>query len=431
MRQMKKRIAIAACVSALSGFVPSALAGDVKVNCDSPGANGKIGKALSRLDPAATNVVHVRGHCKENVVIRGFGRLSLIADPGAIIEALDDSLAVVEIVDSNGVVVQGFTIRGGSTGLFCRDFSYCRFVGDTVEDSKVSGGIVVGVAQARLTDIVVRNTASNGIIAVHAKIAGENISVDGVSAGPQAAGVGVHLVHADWLAGTVTIQGAADSGFLAEELSGVNGGPITVTGSGLDGITMTGGSSLLTWGLTATGNGRAGVFLWNGASASLGGATLSNNATSGLMIVEGASAELYDATISENKDTGITVGVGSSAFLQGGSVSYNQWVGINLNGGANVAFGGGVSVSSNGFSGLYVTDVSTATVWAPTNFTPNGGYFDISCGPPGPGGYVMGLENATYASTNCQTSPTPLARAPSAAPRAGLGRRPLPSGGDW
>ena len=108
MRYTRIGVALAACGIALSLFTAAAHAGDSKVNCNSPGAHGKIANVLRKLDPAATNVVHVSGHCRENLVITGFDRLSLIGESGAVIEdASGGKAAVIEILDSLRVVVQG------------------------------------------------------------------------------------------------------------------------------------------------------------------------------------------------------------------------------------------------------------------------------------------------------------------------------------
>ena len=90
----------------------AALAGAVviPVNCNLPGTT--IGGVLKRLDPANTNVVNVSGDCRENLVIRGFDRLYLIASPGAVLEdASGGHSSVIYIGDSRRAVVRGFTIR--------------------------------------------------------------------------------------------------------------------------------------------------------------------------------------------------------------------------------------------------------------------------------------------------------------------------------
>jgi hypothetical protein len=142
MHRTSITLALAAFGIACSLFTAFALARDSHVNCNFKGDIGKIATVLSRLNPAETNTVHVSGYCRENLVISGFDRLSLIADPGAVIEdASGGKVAVIEIIDSRDVVVQGFTIRGGLYGLFCRDFSLCRFVGDTVKQTAANAGI--------------------------------------------------------------------------------------------------------------------------------------------------------------------------------------------------------------------------------------------------------------------------------------------------
>src|ERR1700688_3781569 len=63
----------------------SAQATTLNVNCNGSGEDRPhtITRALKMLDPEGPNTINVSGSCRENVLIQGFGRLTLKANPGA------------------------------------------------------------------------------------------------------------------------------------------------------------------------------------------------------------------------------------------------------------------------------------------------------------------------------------------------------------
>jgi hypothetical protein len=110
--------------------------GDIAVNCNLAGNKGKIANALKQLDPVEGHTVHVSGYCHENLAIGGFDRLYLIASAGTVIEDASSGVSpVIYVEDSRRVVIQGFTIRGGSNAVNCDNGSLCRLVGDTIEQT--------------------------------------------------------------------------------------------------------------------------------------------------------------------------------------------------------------------------------------------------------------------------------------------------------
>jgi hypothetical protein len=131
-------------------------ASGVSVNCD---RGDTIQAALKQLAPAGPNRVNVSGTCKENVKINGLDRLLLIADPTATI--VDSSGGVNDIIDifgSRDVTVQGFVIKGGSTGIFCATQSSCSTTNNRIQGAGFAG---IAVYQASsltsLGDMMVSN----------------------------------------------------------------------------------------------------------------------------------------------------------------------------------------------------------------------------------------------------------------------------------
>jgi hypothetical protein len=254
---------------------------------------------LSRLDPAGTNVVQVRGYCRENLVIRGFERLSLIAEPGAVIEdASSGQLAVVEIWDSQNVVVQGFMIQGGNNGLFCRDFSFCRFIGVTVEGTKAGAGIVIGVSGGRLTDAIVRDTADAGIQLGTAKVVAINVSITDTG------GVGLAMQNASLVA-------AGDVPFKIQRAKG-------------HGV-FAANASYLTGQLTVTDSEGYGVLLQLGSTASLGPGNVTNNHSGGIFVQFQSSAVIDGTTVTNNQNFGLLIDQVSYALVMSGSFSGHSW----------------------------------------------------------------------------------------------------------
>jgi len=101
----------------------------------------------------------VVGTCTENVLIRGFNRLTLIGPGASINDASGGTGFVVDIEDSTDVTLQGFTINGGFIGVFCSDFSICRFKGNTIQGALQAG---VQVVQSRASFDT--NTIQNNLL---------------------------------------------------------------------------------------------------------------------------------------------------------------------------------------------------------------------------------------------------------------------------
>jgi Right handed beta helix region len=134
------------CFSAMLSMT-EAQAALVNVKCDS---GDTIQGALNRLIAAGPNRVNVSGTCKENVKINGLDRLLLIADPTATI--VDPSGGINDIIDINGsrdVTVQGFVIKGGSTGIFCAAQSSC-----STTNNKIQGAGFAGIAVYQASTLI-------------------------------------------------------------------------------------------------------------------------------------------------------------------------------------------------------------------------------------------------------------------------------------
>jgi len=368
MARITRTLALTTCGIAISLFTSVIQAADTRVNCHQPGVKGTIAYALKWLNPADTNVVRVSGHCVENLVIRGFNRLSILAEQGALIEGVSGvDLPVIEISDSLRVVVQGFIIRGGTTGLHCSRSSSCRFIGDTVEDTKAgavnyNAAISIDGSDVELTDIVVRNVVDLGIALYGAKAVANNVSVNGVT----------------------NVNSFTGGAGLFMTAGSLRNGPIKIQNTDAAGLSAFHGSALDISQLTVTDNGGVGVWIGDGSVLNVGVLTVERSKVFGLLFQTGSAGNFY--------------GTGSL-------IDSNRYDGIVVQGGSSVGIGG-VTVSNNPVFGLFVDDVSVVYFYGPSNFMQNS--YDIWCNPPT--ATVQNLGNATNTTTNCGTT-SPLAPA--------------------
>src|SRR6266853_2231167 len=113
----------------------------IAITCGNQPGNQSISGVLAHLDPTRPHTIRVSGTCKENVLIQSFDRLTLRANPGdPITDASGGNTAVVDIEDSQRITLQGFTVNGGATGVFCGHHSFCHFKGNTIQGAVNGGG---------------------------------------------------------------------------------------------------------------------------------------------------------------------------------------------------------------------------------------------------------------------------------------------------
>src|SRR4249920_1858047 len=86
----------------------SARATNLNVNCDKQETIREALHLLATTNPQGPNTVAVVGRCKENLLIQGMDRLTLVTKKGAsITDRSNAALPVIDIEDSRDVSVQG------------------------------------------------------------------------------------------------------------------------------------------------------------------------------------------------------------------------------------------------------------------------------------------------------------------------------------
>ena len=256
----------------------AAQATTVNVNCNAQSGMNTIAKALKGLNTEGPNTINVSGSCHENVLIQGFENLTLNAVNGASInDASSDAGTVVDIEDSTDVTLQGFTINGGDIGVFCGDFSLCRFKNNTIQNATpaVSGdgvGVWIGRSRATFNGDVLQFNLNRGL----------NVGNGAVA-------------YADHL------QVISNSRIGINVTSGgiFTGDPATIEKNGRAGVHVTIHSTFNLLGGNITGNGGSGVVVDNASAASISSfdaaTTISANGGNGVEIHDFSMAVFANA----------------------------------------------------------------------------------------------------------------------------------------
>src|SRR5271166_6392094 len=224
--------------SVLLSLVDPSDAVTVKVHCSPNAGRGEtINAALHHLDPSGPNTIRVSGLCKENVVVEGFDRLTMIAEQGAAIaDPSGGNNPTIIILDSRRVVVRGFAISGGSPAVICGDFSLCRFKGNTIQNA-ADDGVVVSRSEATFEGDLVQDNPFRGIVLREhstAVIAGVSLQGNGGAGSDAHDGSFLYSFQS-------TIQ---NNGFgLRAEQSRLRIELTTITNNSLDGVQLQGQSS--------------------------------------------------------------------------------------------------------------------------------------------------------------------------------------------
>jgi hypothetical protein len=246
-----------------------AQAANLTVNCDNKETIHKAVKLLANTNPQGPNTISVIGSCRENILIRGMDRLTLITKKGAsITDRSNGSLAVVDIEDSHTVTLQGFIINGGGTGVNCGSASVCYLTGNTIE----AGGVGVGGgSRSFLESNVIQNGGRGATVEDGSQMFSSNDVFQSNAAQGIVIGDGVYFVasNSSFLNNGVGILAAASNLLL-------HGG--TISGSIGNGMTMLAGSTVVFRdSATVTGNGGDGVHLEDASFAGFQSATVTGN----------------------------------------------------------------------------------------------------------------------------------------------------------
>jgi hypothetical protein len=224
------------------------------VNCNAPGPLSKISNVLKVVNPKGPNTITISGTCHENLFIEGFDRLTLIAKPGAVLTDASggQEYAVVYIVDSRRISIQGFTIMGGNAGVACSDYSLCRFSGNTFQGA-TQRGVDINDSDATFSGDVIQNNSDIGLFINASHVQGWNLVIQGNSSGVSA--TGSRLVGTGW-----SVHNNTHDGVFVNSSSNFQLIDSNVSSNGGNGIAVTALTNISMTNDTVTGNGFFGVW---------------------------------------------------------------------------------------------------------------------------------------------------------------------------
>ena len=245
------------------------------VDCAKKGQT--ISSAIERGDARKPLVVLVRGTCNEHVTIsRDDVTLRGQAGGGATVTGPDASLDTILILKDT-VNIEDLTVTGGNNGIRLQGPSY-----------------------AGVTNVLVRNTAGNGILVRAGDIAILNSTVEyaGGSGVMLARGASARIVNSSF-------RNSHVNGITADSNStvGVNGG--TVSDNEGQGIIVGGGSQGNINNAEILGNTSHGVVAQAGAVLGVNGAKVKNNGQIGVLGYLGATVVMNSNEITGNGESGV------------------------------------------------------------------------------------------------------------------------------
>jgi Right handed beta helix region len=269
MRQRARGFAFFLLI-AVGAAIQNAQATKLTVNCDKHELIRTALRLLAATNPQGPNTILVSGACKGNIVIRSMDRLTLIAKNGAsITDRSHGSLAVVDIEDSQKIVLQGFTINGGAQGILCNTASLCYLTGNTIQGPGRFGVNVVRGSRAFLESNVIQNWGRGAFI-TGAQVFSSNDRFQDNGGSGIAALVGSYFESLN-----STFDNNGDGIEVGGSRVSLNGGTIR-DNSGI-GVRMLADGSVVFQGPTITGNGGVGVHLEDGAVAGFLAANITGN----------------------------------------------------------------------------------------------------------------------------------------------------------
>ncbi len=255
-------------------------AGVLTIVCPAASLQDAINAAL----PGET--INVSGTCAENILVRNEKqRITINGGGTATINGPSNTSPAVNI-RGKGILLQGFTIRGGNAGVAVNRGSNAVLSGNTIESTGGNGVIIEQLAFAILTNNTIRNNPGAGVVVQEASTARIGFNAD-----------------SETVASANTIQ------------------------NNVLGIAVMNGSSARVIGNNITGNTGDGVLVTRDSQADLAGNVISNNSGDAIQVSENSFIQLgedsgssiFDLANSGNGNTGVGI-----SCVNGGSADGRQ-----------------------------------------------------------------------------------------------------------
>ena len=210
---MRNMIGVTIALVALTALLVGVPIEAATINVACPGQS--IQAAVDTALPG--DVINVTGTCAENVLIRNEKQRITIAGGPAVINAGAGNPAFN--VRGKGILIQGFTINGGTVGVEVNRGSNAVINGNTIQNSTSAGILADQVVFVVITNNTIQNSTGDGIVvsgSSHARI-GFNQTSD-VAASPN------------------TIQNNANRGIVVTRIGSARIAGNTIQNNGSDGI---------------------------------------------------------------------------------------------------------------------------------------------------------------------------------------------------
>jgi len=311
-----------------------------------------IGAALQRGDARKPLQLMIRGTCNESVSIDR-DDVTLRGQPGtgATVSGPDPATDTIVILKDT-VNIEDLTVTGGFNGI------------------RLQGPFYAGVK-----NVLVRNTASNGIIVRAGDIAIENSTVEYAGGSGLVLGRGASAR----IFNNSHFRYSHLSGITADNNStlGMNGG--TVSNSEGHGINVGNGSQGNVSNVEIFGNTTG--FVVSASQASLGGGNfIHHNREHGVLAQAGSVVGVDNNTIADNGQMGVFGYLGSTVVMHGNEITDNTGTGVACRTDCTLQIGG-AHITRNGDHGVVVQLRSTLILEEPrTDGSGNYGWVDLWCG---------------------------------------------------
>ncbi|HEX8801424.1 MAG TPA: right-handed parallel beta-helix repeat-containing protein [Terriglobales bacterium] len=250
----------------------------IKVDCNKKGSIGAMLAHLSQIGNTRGVTISVTGTCKENVTIIGFDHLVLqgvskgTQHSPTLEDASNGTAAVVFVVNSYDVTLQGFTINGGSPGVGCVQDSFCTLYLNTIQQS-FSEGVRVARASAILLNNSILDNAARGVSAVN----GSKLHTISNTISNNSGGGGIFVFSDSYVfSENDTIQ-SNPVGILGQSGSVLRLGGVTISDNIGDGVRLESSSTASFGANVVTRNGHNGVAIYDLSFASFNGDNVSGN----------------------------------------------------------------------------------------------------------------------------------------------------------
>jgi hypothetical protein len=310
-----------------------------------------IAAAIARADSRSPLVVNVRGTCNEHVSISR-DDVTLRGQPGTgatLNGPKSDTDTIVILKDT--VNIEDLTVTGGFNGI------------------RLQGPFYAGVR-----NVLVRNTASNGIIVRAGDIAIANSTVEyaGASGLVLARGASARIFN------NSHFRNNHFAGIFAQNNSTVVIGDGTISDNEGDGINLDYGSDGTINNVEVFAN-TTGIRVSTSHASVGGGNYIHHNREHGVLAQAGSVLGVDGNTITHNGQSGVFGYLGSTVVMHGNEITDNGVSGVYCRSDCTLQIGG-ARITRNGQTGVSVMLGSTLILEEPTTDASGNNWVDLWCG---------------------------------------------------